>query len=193
VRQHGDHGDILFKDNFTSGTIQLVLLPIQPILNTTIKVVDTEAKVRINVTIPAGQTLRNYYLRMNITPGLGYEGRGYTSDYRFSIGTDKVGGNLNAISKIGAYPSKKVLAYNALGFPISLQVGIVDLEPYPSMYNLFYILTFKVSPEFLLNTSAKEKFYFTAVWEKASGTYQVLPPTDKKTLEPAKIITVVYK
>jgi len=191
TREDGDHGDILFKDNFSAGTIKLVYLSQLPSLNTTIEVVDLEAKMYINVTIPAGQTLRNYYLKMNITPGLGYETTGYTGNYRFSVGTDVIGGNSKAISSIGAYPSKKVLKTNVYGFPISLQVGKVDLDPFTQLYHLYYILTFDVSPQFLMNATARERFYFSAVWEKAAGSYEVR--SDKMETVPARVIDIVFK
>ncbi len=192
VRQHGDHGDVLFKDNKTQYPKNVEPLSQSPVLNTSISVIDLEAKVYINVTIDAGQILRNYYLKMNISPALGYEGRGYTDNYRFSIGTDPDTGNFLAISKIGAYPSKKVLKWSEWGFPTSMQVGIVDLEPFSTFYYLGYVLTFQVSPAFLLNTSAKEKFYFSAVWEKAEGTYEIRADKNEKPI-PARVIEIVYK
>lgn len=187
VRNHGGRGDILYQDNVTGGTQRLVPLSVQPNISTWIEIIDLEAKMQINVTIDAGQTLRNYYLKMNITPALSYEGVGYTSNYRFSIGSE----NPDALRKIGAYPAKKVLATNELGIPIIWQIGIADLEAFPSQYKLYYILTFDVSPQFLLNTTAHEKFYFTAVWEKAEGSYEIR--TEKnETPEPPATIDVVY-
>ncbi|MHA1322870.1 MAG: hypothetical protein ACTSRL_08730 [Candidatus Helarchaeota archaeon] len=188
VRAHGGHGDILFQDNATAGTQRLLPLNNPPNISTWIEVVDLEAKMYINVTIDAGQTLRNYFLKMDISPGLGYEGVGYTSNYRFSIGSQPQ--QSDALRKIGAYPAKKVLATNDLGFPVSLQVGIADLEAFPSQYRLLYILTFDVSPQFLLNTTAHERFYFTAAWEKAEGSYEVR--FDKNEFPTPAIIDVVF-
>lgn len=169
VRSFGDHGDILLKDNYTEGTRRLVPLDNQPIMNTSIKVIDTEAKVYINVTIGPDQILRNYFLQFNISPGLGYEGRGYTDNYRFSLATV----NVEAMKTIGAYPSKKIETKSSYGFPTSIRVGLADLQPMPIQYVMYYILTFEVSPEFLVNATARVTFSFTGVWEKSEGSYEV--------------------
>ncbi|NVM30685.1 MAG: hypothetical protein HWN65_17730 [Candidatus Helarchaeota archaeon] len=191
VRAGGDHGDILFQDNRTIGTDRLVELTGTPSLNVTLDIIDLEARVFINVTIDADQTLRKYYLRFNITPGLGYEGVGYTNNYRFSIGSSSISGpNSDALRKIGAYPAKKVLIRNALLLPISLQVGITDLEVFPDQYTLLYILTFEVSPQFLLNDTAIERFLFAAVWEKANGTYEIFD--EKNVVEAPAAISIKY-
>ena len=143
----------------------------------------------INVTVDAGQTLRNYYLKMNISPALGFEARGYTDNYRFSIGSD----NPNALRKIGAYPAKKILATSSYEFPTSMQIGIADLEAFPSQFTLWYILTFEVSPEFLLNSTAQERFHFSAVWEKAQGSYEIISDKNEIPQDPFKpIIDVQY-
>ncbi|MHA1424815.1 MAG: hypothetical protein ACTSQI_02390 [Candidatus Helarchaeota archaeon] len=174
VRLGGYRGDILYQDNQTSGTQRLVPLTAQPSLNTSITVVDVEGKAYINVTINPDQTLRNFYLNMGISPANSYEGRPYTSNYRFSV----ISNNFEAVKRIGAYASKKVLNESIYNVTSELQVGIVDLPPYPSHYYIYYILTFEVSPEFLIN-SATETFHFNAVWEKAAGTYEVR--VDKNT------------
>jgi hypothetical protein len=189
VRDIGMHGDILFRDNQTSGPQRLVPLTYQPVLNTTIEVIDLEAMILINVSIDADQTIRNYYLQMNISPALGYErdieSVAYISNFRFSLGST----NTEAMKSMGAYPSKKILAYSYAGFPSSLRVGLADLSPSPIPYVLMYILRFEVSPEFIMNTTARETMRFTAIWEKAEGTYEV---RDDKMLSATRQIDVVY-
>ncbi|NVM52703.1 MAG: hypothetical protein HWN66_03285 [Candidatus Helarchaeota archaeon] len=186
VREDGEYGDILWKDNETGGYgSPMKPLDDLPTLNTTIEVIDLEAKVNITVTIDADQTLRNYYLHMNVSSMLGYEALDYTTDYRFNIRTS----NADALRKMGAYPSKKVMNTSLAGWK-SIRVGLVDLEPYSQQYVLEYILTFEVSPEFIVNPAAQINFAFNAVWETAEGTYEVRP-TDKMETN-TKDIDIVY-
>ena len=72
-----------------------------------------------------------------------------------------------------------------------MEIGIVDLEPFGQLYRLYYILTFDVSPQFLMNATARERFYFSAVWEKAAGSYEVR--SDKMETVPARVIDIVFR